>query len=201
MTDLPIEFMKYLEMTLFTDTNTCDFFEEVVIDNIPVHMTLKYLKIGITEYVRLILHNKNLTKQLNEITNDEDDEYYYNLLTDANFLKLCPHIPIKDKCKYTMNGLNELIDNIRFCKYTGKFIHKNNIHYAKVHQELPIFFKNNNNIKFNTTESNTCSVCYEPTITTTSCNHSICIPCAINIKHDVDNDVLCPICREVMTFV
>lgn len=199
MTTLSVEFMKYLEMTLFSNDYTCNFYEEVVIDNIPVHMTLKYLQIG--GYIRLILHNKNLTKQLNELNDDEDDEYYYNLLTESNFLKICSHISIKDKCKYTMDGLHELIDNIRFCKYTGKFIHKNNIHYAKVHNELPSFFKNNNNIKFNTTESNTCVVCYEPTITTTSCNHSICIPCAINVKPDVDQDIPCPICREVMTFV
>lgn len=199
MTDLPIEFMKYLEMTLFGSRGICEFFEEVVIDNITVHMTLKYI---ISENcVRLILHNKNIDKQLDETNDDEDDEYKYNLLTEANFLKMCPHIPMNTKCKYTMEALNELIDNIRFCKYTGKFIHKNNIHYAKVHQELPLFFKNNNNIKFNTTESNTCSVCYDPTITKTSCNHPLCIPCAINIKHDVDDDCLCPICREILTFI
>lgn len=199
MNEVSIEIMKYLEMTLFGNTGTCNFFEEVVIDNIPVHITLKYLVDD--GCVRLILHNKNIHKQLDETNDDEDDEYNYNLLTDANFLKICSHIPMNTKCKYTMETLNELIDNIRFCKYTGKFINKNNIHYAKVHQSLPIFFKNNNNIKFNTTESNTCVVCYDPTITTTSCNHSICITCAINVKLDVDGDIICPICREIMTFV
>ena len=135
------------------------------------------------------------------MNDDDEDEYLYNLLADADLVKICVHVPVNNRCNIVMNILNEFIRNIRFCKYTGKFIHKNNVHYAKVHQSLPTVFKNNENIRFNTTESNNCVVCYEKTITVTSCNHSVCIPCAINIKRDQDDDALCPICREVMAFV
>ena len=198
MSEFPIEFINYLEMTLFGDDKVCNFFEEVVIDGIPVHMTLKIATNG---YVRLILHNKNIDKKLGETIDDDEDEYLYNLLTDADFVKICPHVPVNNRCQIVMTVLNDFIRNIRFCKYTGKFIHKKNVHYAKVHQNLPNMFKNNDNIKFNTTESNKCIVCYDPTMTVTSCNHSVCIPCAINIKRDADQDVLCPMCREVMAFI
>jgi len=192
--------IQYLETNLFNDVNQiCNFFEEVVIDGVPVHMTLKYLENS--KVVRLILHNKNINKKLFETSDDEDDEYMYNLLSDCNFIKLCDHIPITNRCPLILESLNKLINNIRFCKYTGKFIHKNNINYSKVHQELPNIFKNNDNIKFNTNESYNCVVCYDPTMTVTSCNHSICISCALNIKPDIDGDILCPICRGVMMFV
>lgn len=193
------ELLKYVETTLFNNDNVCNFYEEVLIDNVPVYITLKY----ITECgkVRLILHNKNINKKLFEMNDDEDDEYLYNLLTDPDFLIICQHIPIIDKCKLTLNVVNDLIKNIKFCKYTGKFLHQKNIHYSHIRKQLPIFFKDNNNIKFITSEDNNCSICYDQTLTTSSCNHPICIICAINLKTDTDDDVICPLCREVLTFI
>jgi hypothetical protein len=191
--------IQYIETNLFEGDHVCNFYEEVVIDSIPVHMTLKHIEIN--GYIRLILHNKNINKKLFETTDDEDDEYLYNLLSDCNFIQLCSHIPKNERCSLILTALNQIINNIRFCKYTGKFIHKNNINYSKVHLELPKIFKDNTNIKFNTNESNTCAICYEPTMCMTACNHTVCITCSIQIKPDIDEDVLCPICRDILLFV
>jgi hypothetical protein len=199
MTDISIKLMEYIQITLFDNEYVSNFYEEVLIDNIPCYITLKYFKD--TGRVRLILHNKNINKKLFELNDDEDDEYLYNLLTDPDYLIMCQHIPNTEKCKHVLNNLNELIKNIKFCKYTGKFLHQKNIHYGNIRNELSIFFKDNINIKFNTLESNTCSICYDKTMTTTSCNHPVCIPCAMDITHDADDDPLCPICRQVLYFI
>lgn len=201
MTTIPIPdiFMKYLEDTLFED-NICHFLEEVIIDNIPVFITLNNLEDeGI---VRLILYNENINKKLHEVNTDAKDCYLYNLLNNADIIHhLCPHLSITEKCKLVLQRLNDVIRDIRFCKYLGKFINKLNISYSKLHEFMPELFSNNDNIKFKQDVSNSCVVCYDKTKTTTSCNHPICIPCAMNVKHDIDDDVLCPICRDIMTFV
>ena len=200
MNEISTELIKYIEMTLFSDdAHTCNFYEEVIIDEIPCNITLKYFKED--GRVRLILHNKNINKKLFEMNDDEDDEYLYNLLTDPDYLILCSHIPIIDKCKYVLNNLNELIKNIKFCNYTGKFLHNRNINYANIRKDLPVFFKDNTNIRFKVNEDSKCSICYETTMTTSSCNHPICITCAINLKTDAEDDVVCPMCREVLTFI
>lgn len=200
MSELEINaFTKYFETTLFGNTHVCNFFDEVIIDNIPCHITLKYFVND--GRIRLILHNKNIQKKLNELVDDEDNEYLYNLLTDCDFLQLGNNLSPSVKSKYIMEYLSETIDNVRFCKYNGKFLHKDNIHYATIHDILPSFFKNNKNIRFNETNEHQCCVCMDNTITTGSCNHSICIPCAIQIKPDIDDDVICPLCRDVLSFV
>lgn len=211
MTEAEINaFSKYFENTLFhTGTNVCNFYDEVVIDNIPCHITLKYFvddgpagagPLG-TGRIRLILHNKNIQKKLNELVDDEDNEYLYNLLTDCDFIQLGNNLSTTVKSQYIMEYLRETIDNIRFCKYNGKFVHKDNIHYATIHDMLPTFFKNTTNIRFNENSDSQCCVCMDNTITTGSCSHPICIPCAIKIHPDLDGDQICPICRSILTFV
>lgn len=191
--------LKYVETTLFSNDYSCNFYEEVLVDNIPVNITLKYfVETGV---VRCILHNKNIQKKLFEMNDDEEDEYLYNLLTDPNYIILCDHIPMVDKCKHVLVHLNTLIKNIKFCNYTGKFLHQKNIHYSNIRKDLPLFFKDNQNIKFITSEENKCCICYEPTIVVSSCDHPICITCAINIKPDQDDDCLCPMCREILSFI
>ena len=100
MNELPIELIKYIEMTLFGTDKICNFFEEVVIDDIPVHITLKLATNG---YVRLILHNKNIDKKLGEYNDDDEDEYLFNLLADADLVKICVHVPIDNRCNIVMN--------------------------------------------------------------------------------------------------
>ena len=190
--EISTDLLKYIETTLFSNDYTSNFYEEVLIDSILVNITLKYfVESGV---VRCILHNKNIQKKLFEMNGDEDDAYLYNLLTDPDYIILCDHIPMIDKCKHTLNHLN-------FCNYTGKFLHTKNIHYSNIRKHLPIFFKDNTNIKFITSEEQKCCICYEPTITTSSCNHPICISCCINLKTDPDDDLICPMCREILTFI
>jgi hypothetical protein len=199
MNEISTELIKYIGSTLFDDECVSNIYEEVVIDNFPCYITLKYFKED--GRVRCILHNKNINKKLGELNDDYDDEYYFNLLTDPDYLILCSHIQLEEKCKYVLNNLNELIQNIKFCNYTGKFLHIRNIHYSNIRKDLPIFFKDNTNIKFKINEDSKCSICYETTMTTSSCNHPICMTCAINLKSDADQDIICPLCRDVLTFI
>lgn len=200
MTEAEINaFSRYFDTTLFNGSNVCNFYDEVVIDNIPCHITLKYF-VG-DGRIRLILHNKNIHKKFNELLDDEANEYLYNLLTDCDFIQLGNNLSCSVKSQYIMEYLRETIDNIRFCKYNGKFVHKDNIHYATIHDMLPSFFKNTTNIRFHENSDSQCCVCMDNTMTTGSCAHPICIPCAIKINHDIDDDVLCPMCRSILTFV
>lgn len=189
---------KFFEDTLFTNEQVCSFHDDVIIDNIPCNITLKYYNDG---RIRLILHHKNILKKLGELLNDEEDEYLYNLIDEPILFQMGHHMSIENKSKYVMEQLNVVIQNIRFCKYTGKFVHKDIVDYVHVKDQIHSFFKNNTNIKFSVSEEDKCCICYENTLTTGCCTHPICIPCSIQIKPDEESDILCPICRDVLAFV
>ena len=177
----------------------CKFYDEVIIDDIPCFITLKYF--NETGRVRLILHNENIQKKLNELVDDDDNEYMYNLLSDCDLLQLGNELDNHNKTKHIMEYLNEVITNIRFCRYNGKFIYRDNLHYKTIHDILPIYFKNNTNIRFENTSNHQCCICMENTLTVSSCNHPVCIPCAMRIVPDYDEDILCPLCRDLLTFI
>jgi len=190
---------QYLENTLFGQERVCNFYDEVIIDNIPCHITLKHIEDGT---MRLILHNTNIHKKLGELLNDEDDEYLYNLMDEPVMFQMCAHMPISQRSRYVMDRLNTIIRDIRFSKIHGKFLHKTNTQYTSIKDTIQVFFKDNENIQFKKSDDEEkCCICYEETLTTGSCTHPVCIPCAMNIKPDLENDQLCPICRDVLLFV
>jgi hypothetical protein len=200
---------KFFEHTLFTNEQVCTFHDDVIIDNIPCNITLKYYDDG---KIRLILHHTRVLKKLGELLNDEDDEYLYNLIEEPILFQMGHHMTIENKSRYVMEQLNIAIQNIRFCRYTGKFVHKDIVDYVQVKTQIQTFFKNNTNIKFcvgwqqsataqGADNDDKCCICYEPTLTTGCCTHPICIPCAIQIKPDEEDDILCPICRDILAFV
>lgn len=188
---------QYIENTLFGQDKVCNFYDQVIIDSIPCHITLKITEDGT---IRLILHNTNIHKKLGELLNDEEDEYLFNLMDDpVMFPGIIPNVR---RYQYVMDKLNTTIQDIRFSKLHGKFMHKNNTQYTSIRDTIQVFFKDNSNIVFKKSEDEEkCCICYEETLTTGSCTHPVCIPCAINIKADQDNDVLCPICRDILSFV
>ena len=111
------------------------------------------------------------------------------------------HMSLENKSRYVMEQLNISIQNIRFCKYTGKFVHKDIVDYSSIRDQIRVFFKDNTNIQFSDDNDDKCCICYEPTLTAGCCTHPICIPCAMQIKPDEEDDILCPICRDVLAFV
>lgn len=190
---------KYFQETLFTNNQVCTFHDGVIIDNIPCNITLKYYNDG---KIRLILHHKNILKKLGELLNDEDDEYLYNLIEEPILFQIGNHMSLETKSRYVMEQLNVAIQNIRFCKYRGKFVHRDIVDYVLVKDQIQAFFKDNTNIHFCVDDDqDKCSICYESTITTGCCTHPICIPCAMQIKPDEEDDILCPICRDILAFV
>jgi hypothetical protein len=117
---------------------------------------------------------------------------------------------LETKSRFVMEQLNIAIQNIRFCKYTGKYVHKDvvlpkeasRLDYVLVKDQIQAYFKDNTNIHFSVSDDeDKCCICYEPTLTRGCCTHSICIPCAIQIKPDDEDDILCPICRDILAFV
>ena len=50
---------QYIENTLFGQDKVCNFYDQVIIDSIPCHITLKITEDGT---IRLILHNTNIHK-------------------------------------------------------------------------------------------------------------------------------------------
>lgn len=188
---------QYLENTLFGQDRVCNFYDQVIIDSIPCHITLKYTE---DDTIRIILHNTNIHKKLGELLNDEADEYLFNLMDEPVMCQMC--LPISQRSKYVMDQLNTTIQDIRFSKLHGKFMHKNNTQYTSIRDTIQVFFKDNSNIVFKKSEDeDRCCICYEETLTTSCCAHPLCIPCAMNIKADCDQDLLCPICRDVLLFV
>ena len=189
---------QYLENTLFGPEKVCNFYEEVIIDNIPVHMTIKHIEDGT---VRLILHNTNIHKKLGELLTDEDDEYFFNLMDEPSMFQMCPNMSIATRSRFVMDQLNTIITDIRFSKLHGKFTHKNNTQYTSIKNTVQTFFKDNKNIRFKDSDIPDCCICYEETLSTSCCEHPLCIQCAINIQPDIDGDILCPICRDILLFI
>lgn len=110
--------------------------------------------------------------------------------------------------KYTVEFIQEslkkvydYLNNIRFDKYTGKFICKKDgiIPFQDWKSYLTM-----GNIEL---DFNECCVCLEPTSTKTMCNHSLCYGCWTNLKtrpsetyEDEEEVMSCPYCREDISF-
>jgi hypothetical protein len=116
-----------------------------------------------------------------EILEDEDPKYTIEFIQES----------LKKVYKY--------LENIKFDKYTGKFI-------CKTDGNLPFNdWKSYLNIKNVEVDFNECCVCLEPTSTKTMCVHSLCYACWTNLKirpsEKYDEEVMCcPYCREEISF-
>ena len=97
----------------------------------------------------------------------------------------------------------EILNQLVFDKAMGQFTIPNQ-NFKSMYLFCEAFGVTNSTIQ---THLDTCSVCYDKTITKTSCDHVLCIPCWSSIKrtaNELDDDRLgndyntkkCPICRQ-----
>ena len=86
-----------------------------------------------------------------------------------------------------IKNLLDLAYNLRFDNYQSKFIQATERRFYDLERKA---FKTN-------LDDKECCVCFEPTTSTTSCNHPICVKCFHNTrKQNVDDIFKCPMCRK-----
>jgi len=143
------------------------------------------------------------------------DEY------DTELVSLyCEKILGVDEKIYTEAHLEKIIhilNNIKFNRLTGKFYLNNedeeNVTIEALEEQIRFYKKLNSNIKVRKTYEN-CSVCFDPTMCKSKCDHYLCYPCWNKISEYVcdecqENDdkgcddetcchQRCPTCRQLL---
>jgi len=126
-----------------------------------------------------------------------DDHYPYVLYKAS----VCKENTKPDKLKNIISMLTWSRDMLNYLKYdniTGKLydtrITENVQKYRDIN-DLCIEIFGSIVVKKLRTE---CCVCYEKTDTVSECGHNICLTCASKVKENDDEEVLCPMCREVL---
>jgi hypothetical protein len=82
----------------------------------------------------------------------------------------------------TLENFNTFLSSLRFNRIRNQF------------QTCPLFdwsFLESDTVKVH----DKCCVCYERTLTKTTCGHQLCLPCYDKIKYTVDHETPCPMCR------
>jgi len=105
----------------------------------------------------------------------------------------------KDNFVMAIVNLKKTLTELKFDKFSGKFIKEND---DKIIKEFASVLADIDNIKLT---CDACCVCSVATKTTTPCNHSLCVECwdSIHIqdKNSLDEKIPCPICRENIMFI
>jgi hypothetical protein len=86
----------------------------------------------------------------------------------------------------------EILNQIRFNKYYGKYELKESLNPGNS-DVRPILesLVNNPRIEFH---DRSCSICYEMTVSQTSCEHILCLPCHEKLIRN--HQANCPVCRK-----
>jgi len=142
------------------------------------------------------------------------DEY------DTEGLSLYCEMILKNNEKtYTEVHLEKIIDilnNVKFNRLTGNFYLNNedeNVTIEALEEQTRFYKKLNSNIKVRKTYDD-CSICFEPTMCKSRCDHNLCYPCWNKISEyvcdecqETDDKVCedetcghqrCPTCRQLL---
>jgi len=144
------------------------------VDNILCDVVISYNKHGISYRIE--------TKQI--AINDEDTTRPYKIFYSQPIFKLNDNADT-DLFKVIFDKWFMDISELKFNKLTSIF-------GKEAHDTMWNFLKDIPNVSC----GEECCVCNEPTKHKTTCNHSVCIPCFIQIKKDDEHKVYCPICRN-----
>lgn len=140
-----------------------------------------YVKIG--KVKRLFIYSRTF------LYDEDNPDYVYTLFTS-------------DKLNTFEEGI-ELIKKLKYNNIKGCFQLKEEEEDISIDETLYYYetFKEFNQIECNI---NNCCVCQELVETKTSCNHYICLHCAVKIipiKNEYDfNETPCPICRKDISY-
>lgn len=124
----------------------------------------------------------------------EDNKYSYYITnnkirsSDESFSDDSQNNDIKFLEKEDVSTLVELLTHLEEVKKTYRFLEH------KLVSPTEYEFAKNQRLFFPIPSDKCCSVCYDPTIEYTMCNHPICFKC--RIKCIFSNKDSCPICRE-----
>jgi hypothetical protein len=139
----------------------------LIIDDVPVEIFVA--KEDGNKYSYYITNNKIMSSD--ESSSDESQD------NDIKFLE-----------KEDISTLVELLTHLEEVKKTYRFLEH------KLVSPTEYEFAKNQRLFFPIPSDKCCSVCYDPTIEYTMCNHPICFKCRIKCIFS-DKDA-CPLCRE-----
>lgn len=150
------------------------------IDDLPVTLFLKrrFINNKTTKYYIIINLNFE-TNGLYDYHNDGPRVY--------NQIISCSKSSELKNMENSVKILLDLASNLKFDNYQSKFIPAIERRFYELERKA---FKNN-------LDDQECCVCFEPTTSTTSCHHPICVKCFHNTrKQNVDDIFKCPLCRK-----
>jgi len=145
------------------------------------------------------LKSANIRISADDIWVSEDDEIDQYTLFFHKFEKL---IPDENMVGHLLQSCAQTLNQITFDKSMGKFVIPGSQYTAITLLFCEAFGVTNPTIK---SQLDTCSVCYDKTLTKTSCGHVLCIPCWSSIERtqsedDICSNKKCPICRKDLYF-
>ncbi len=126
----------------------------------------------------------------NDIINYDATEEFEKKVINANKNKM--KIIKREDVSLCIDKLIIKLKKLKFNNFTGKFTEYN------INENLYDAFKICN---VTIEEGEECSVCYEKTLTKTTCKHSVCYRCIEKIPVTIDEEentpnISCPICRH-----
>jgi hypothetical protein len=83
-----------------------------------------------------------------------------------------------------LENVKDIIQSLRFNRFENRFQPLEAIDWSFIESDTV-------KLKYDT-----CSVCYEKTVSRTNCGHILCIPCFDKIPENTDSETLCPLCRQ-----
>ena len=220
------ELVQHIKTHLFEGAvkpkKICSLQPEFVIDSMPCHA--KFVYIVSCRFIKLVLYNINIYIDDIDSEDNEADDDDFNLLHQNHLVKVNPD-NINETITLLILEFHAVINNLRFDKYLGYFVRVDKPNWHLLNTEIIDLFKDcamartcsaslalPNVVVSRVHKFDQCCVCLDETVTKSSCNHYICFRCVVQLHPTpVDNEececgecedyqVLCPVCREELTF-
>ena len=188
------------QMVFNFNKKTFYFIRDVSINNITVDIHFVYYRYEplLTEKISIELFNDNIV----DVDGDCISLLHFEITqqTDKNKLNIF--------CKLALENLLDYLKTVSFDTLIGRFVPTNQ---SGIHLRTAAL-RNATRALFNSIgadvkdSSQECVVCYEKTFCKTVCNHYLCFSCSSNIKptsgntDSDDDDVYCPMCRQVIAY-
>jgi len=140
--------------------------------------------VNIEDQQYLHIRARNIERWIDEYDTESLNLYFEKILVGG----------VKTFTEVDLEKIIDILNNIKFNRLTGKFYLNNedeeNVTLEALYDREHFYTKLNSNIKVRKTYEN-CSVCFEPTMCKSKCDHYLCYPCWNTIS-----EYFCKECQE-----
>jgi len=140
--------------------------------------------VNIEDQQYLHIRARNIERWIDEYDTESLNLYFEKILVGG----------VKTFTEVDLEKIIDILNNIKFNRLTGKFYLNNedeeNVTLEALYDREHFYTKLNSNIKVRKTYEN-CSVCFDPTMCKSKCDHYLCYPCWNTIS-----EYVCKECQE-----